>query len=178
MHRLHICTIECVIGDQVVFSSRRLTYNYKWTKIMLNITYFNPFYTFRIFFLSSGDIQDGRWIPVGHTFLNVCKCSQRNVRLLGDGFIAFAFDILVYNFHSHPFCPISRSLSPVHISCITRHVTKQQLLDFLKIDRLTANKFEHTCSADWRTRLGQNCLRGQVSNVTNLKTYIEHFKRP
>ena len=32
---------------------------------------------------------------------NMCNCSHRNIKLLGDGLIAFTFNMLVYNFLSN-----------------------------------------------------------------------------
>ena len=39
---------------------------------------------------------------------NMCNCSHRNIKLLGDGLIAFTFNMLVYNFLSN----LLRQLSP------------------------------------------------------------------
>lgn len=40
--------------------------------------------------------------PVEPTFLNMCGCSHRNIRLLGDGLIAFPFNAFIVYFHSDP----------------------------------------------------------------------------
>ena len=56
---------------------------------------------------------------------NMCNCSHRNIKLLGDGLIAFTFNMLVYNCLSNLLRQLSPQLSVVHVQCGTHHDTKQ-----------------------------------------------------
>src|SRR4029434_10250055 len=55
---------------------------------------------------------------------NMCNCSHRNIKLLGDGLIAFTFNMLVYNFLSNLLKQLCPQLSVVHAQCGTHPDTK------------------------------------------------------
>uniref|UniRef100_A0AAQ6AC41 Immunoglobulin heavy variable 9-2 n=1 Tax=Amphiprion ocellaris TaxID=80972 RepID=A0AAQ6AC41_AMPOC len=50
---------------------------------------------------------------------NMCNCSHRNIKLLGDGLIAFTFNMLVYNFLSNLLRQLSPWLPLVHSHTLT-----------------------------------------------------------
>ncbi|MEQ2252533.1 hypothetical protein ILYODFUR_022741 [Ilyodon furcidens] len=83
-------------------------------------------------------------------FINMFNCSHRNIMLLGDGLIAFTFNMLVYNFLSNLLRQLSPSLPVVHVQCDTHHVTNHHSdhLSPFKIGRLTDYEFEDTCNGN------------------------------
>nr|WPK86758.1 NLRC3-like protein 77 [Sebastes schlegelii] len=62
---------------------------------------------------------------------NMSSCSHRNIKLLGDGLIAFTFNMKVYNVLSDLLRQLSPQLSVVHVQCADRGL--QEVVDEHKI---------------------------------------------
>lgn len=84
---------------------------------------------------------------MAHKPLNICKCSHRNIKLLGDGLIAFTFDGLVYNILSDLPTQLSPLLSLVHVQFGAHEDTKQS--DYISLSR----RWSDTCDANYRKQL-------------------------
>ena len=85
-----------------------------------------PSLHFVINFPPAATSREVDYSPMDLKLLDImCNCSHRNIKLLGDGLIAFTFYMLVYNFLSNLLRHLSPSLPVVHVQCGTHHVTKQ-----------------------------------------------------
>lgn len=50
--------------------------------------------------VSSFSLATAAWLHSVEPKLQKCVCSHRNIRLLGDGLIAFSFSVFIFHFHS------------------------------------------------------------------------------